>query len=143
MKNDLKIFNQLVMKHFRIISIIGLLIVCCGMLGCKKDKTTTTIYGTVFNSITHEPIIGAEVEVGYREGLISNYYNNAHDHKFSSSVSGADGQFELQFDEVDVVDNEVLWYYLYVTAKDYYGNYQTTSITMGGTFRMDVNLNPE
>ena len=131
------------MKKNQLLKVVALLLLCSAMFSCGKEESkTTTIYGTVFNSVTHEPVIGAAVEVGYREGLISNYYDNAHDHKFSSSVSGADGQFELQFDEVNL-DNSVLWYYLFVNARDYYSKYQTTSITMGGAYRMDVNLNPK
>ena len=63
------------MKKQSIIRFAVLLLVCCVMLGCAKDNTTTTIYGTVFNSVTHEPIAGAQIEVGFRTGNdIAGYY---------------------------------------------------------------------
>ena len=131
------------MKRFRIISIIGTLIVCCAMFGCgKEDSEMTTIYGTVFNSVTHEPIVGAKIEVGYRSGLISDYYDGRYDYRISSSVSGADGQFELQFGKINV-DDHMQYYYMYVTAQGYWSSYQPTGITIGSNSRMDVNLVPK
>ena len=113
------------------------------MFGCgKEDSEMTTIYGTVFNSVTHEPIVGAKIEVGYRSGLISDYYDGRYDYRISSSVSGADGQFELQFGKINV-DDHMQYYYMYVTAQGYWSSYQPTGITIGSNSRMDVNLVPK
>ena len=121
-----------------------LLALCCTMLGCQKDNTTTTIYGTVFNSQTHEPIVSAQIEVGFRTNDISDDYMGSRDHRISSSVSGADGQFELQFGEVQIpTGDKFRWYYIYGTAAGYKDYYQPTGIAIGSNYRMDVNLNPE
>ena len=132
------------MKKQSIIRFAVLLLVCCVMLGCAKDNTTTTIYGTVFNSVTHEPIAGAQIEVGFRTGNdIAGYYISSRDHRISSSVSGADGQFELLFGEVQIPTVDYFcWYYIYGTAAGYEDYYQPTGIAIGSNFRMDVNLDP-
>ena len=108
----------------------------------------TTIYGTVFNSVTHEPIIGAQIEVGYRtypySGSGNGYYQDKFDHAISSSVSGVDGQFELQFGKVNIVDeSHFKGYYIYSTAKNYYNDFRFTGISIGSNYRIDVNLEPK
>lgn len=124
-----------------LLGIVALLFVCCTMLGCKKDKTTT-IYGTVINSVTHEPVVGAQIEVGYRSGHnVSGYYWSNGDHRISSSVSGSDGQFELLFGEVQIPE-DFRWYYIYGTATGYAASYQLTGVVIGGNYRMDINLEP-
>lgn len=126
-----------------LLGIVALLVLCSVMLGCQKDNTTTTIYGTVFNSVTHEPIVGAEIEVGFRSGSnISSHYTSDGDHRVSSSVSGSDGQFELQFGEIQI-PNSFRWYYIYGTASGYENYYQQTGVAIGSSYRMDVNLDPK
>lgn len=133
------------MKTNHFIKSVTLLLICCAMLGCGKEESkTTTIYGTVFNSVTHEPIIGAKINVGFRQ---TNYdgHTTAIDQDFiiSSSVSGSDGQFELQFGEVNNYDeNYTQHFYIKATASGYYNYTQTTGITIGSNYRMDINLDP-
>lgn len=130
------------MKNYHLVKFAILLLVCCALFGCKKDKTTT-IYGTVFNSVTHEPIVGAQIEVGFRSGTnVYSHYVSDGDHRVSSSVSGSDGQFELQFGEVQI-PGTFRWYYIYGTASDYNDYYQQTGVAIGSNYRMDVNLDPK
>ncbi|MCR5646453.1 MAG: hypothetical protein K6F96_08765 [Bacteroidales bacterium] len=131
------------MKKKYLLKFTALLLVCFAMFGCGKEESEmTTIYGTVFNSVTHEPIVGAQIEVGYRSGLISSQYDGNHDYRISSSVSGFDGQFELQFGKMNV-DDRMLYYYMYGNADGYYDSYQPTGITIGSNSRMDINLDPK
>ena len=57
---------------------------CCAMLGCEKENVepnvepqTTTVYGTVFNKVTHEPVIGAQVAIGAQQLIYGTSYCNA------------------------------------------------------------------
>lgn len=125
-----------------IIRLFALLLVCCTMLGCsKKEESKTTIYGTVFDAHSHEPITGAKIVVGY----LSNYYDGTDwyiiDHNgfpLSSSVSGSDGQYEISFGEVP--DNK--GYYIYITHSSYDSYCVVTGVQIGSSYRMDFNLYP-
>lgn len=135
------------MNKKSIIKFAALLLVCCAMLGCKKDKTTT-IYGTVFNSVTHEPVLGMEVVVGVKD----TYYYHNDTYLISSSVSGTDGLYELAFGEVNVnfpgiyegqtLPDYYVKYFLEVNADGYNKYHQETSIVEGGTYHIDINLVP-
>ena len=127
----------------RIIKLLALLLVCCAMIGCgKKEVTTTTIYGTVFNALTNEPISGAKIEIGY----LSDYFSSMNDlaninswgFPISSSVSGSDGQYELSFGEVPVNKG----YYIYITRSGYDRYCVVTGVQIGSSYRMDFNLYP-
>lgn len=128
----------------RYFSIIFLLYLATG---CGKVNNPTTIYGTVFNSVTHEPVIGAEVEYGSLRGDLNTNHYTAACHKVSSSVSGSDGQFELQF--TGVHDNSESYtgvppkFYIYVTCAGYSEYFSMTSSSLGGSHRMDINLKPK
>ena len=123
--------------------IVALLVFCCVMAGCGKETfepaTTTqntTIYGTVFNKVTHEPVIGAQVVIGAQQLL----YGTAYCNDISSSVSGSDGQFELQFGPVD----NVMFFYIKASS-DGYDSYakNTTFGEVGGSYHFDINLVPK
>lgn len=133
------------MKRRLIMKFMALLLVCCAMLGCEKESNepvvtpqSTTIYGTVFNSVTHEPVIGAEVEIGQNwtaQTSFGSIYNN----KISSSISGSDGQFELQFGELSDYDH----FYMAASCNGYKNYYSRADFGMGsGSFRVDINLDP-
>lgn len=116
---------------------------CCAMVGCGKQNvepqnTTTTIYGTVFNSRTHEPVVGAEVEIGGVDYSLS--YYDSHCHRYSSSVSGTDGQFELRFGKVESYH----YSYVHVRCSGYVEYFTIADFVFGGgdSYRVDINLNP-
>lgn len=145
------------MRHFRITSIVGTLIVCGAILGCVKVESnvninpddpnsepvvtsqTTTVFGTVFNKVTHEPVIGAEVEIGQNWGYShSQYYGSSACHKITSSISGSDGQFELHFGELDFYED----FYIATSCYGYENYYSKVIIGEGSECRIDVNLEP-
>lgn len=133
------------MKRRSIMKFLALLLVCCAMLGCEKESNepvvtpqSTTIYGTVFNSVTHEPVIGAEVEIGGVD--YSQTYYDGRCHRFSSSVSGSDGQYELHFGEV----NRYNYSYVRVTCNGYNNYFVTADFNYegGANYQVDINLHP-
>lgn len=132
------------MKNQSILKFAALLL-CCIMLGCgKEDTKITTIYGTVFNSVTHEPVIGAEVEFGYHHShhVISHYYSE-YCRGMSSAVSGSDGQYELCFGEANNPEGWSIVYYVSVVAAGYYAYYNEADVATGSNYRMDINLDPK
>jgi hypothetical protein len=135
------------MKKKHLIKTAALLILCCAIFGCKKQNvepepqnTTTTIYGTVFNSVTHEPVIGAEIEIGQNDHIPQyQYFGSNYNEKISSSVSGSDGQFELQFGELAEYQD----FYIAASCNGYNHYYSKTNFGIGGgIFRVDINLDP-
>lgn len=135
-----------------LLGIVALLFVCCTMLGCGKDvpqpaNQTTTIYGTVFNKVTHEPVNGAQIEYGYYKA--SNTLVNGHPmtttrYRISSAISGYDGQFEMFFEEIQY--DELDWndgFYVYVKCDGFQDYYSSAVDGTGGTIRLDINLAPE
>lgn len=136
------------MKTNHFIKFAALLLVCCAMFGCGKENSepisepttkTTNIYGTVFNSVTHEPVIGAEIEIGgsYDPELS---YDQRWCYRFSSSVSGADGQYELHFGEVKRYD----YSYVRVTCNGYREYFVSAAFNYegGANYQVDINLRP-
>lgn len=135
-------------SHF--IKSVALLLICCAMFGCGKDEPqasqTTTIYGTVFNKVTHEPVNGAQVKYGYYKAsnmLVNGHPMNTERYSISSAISGYDGQFEMQFEEVQY---DLDWndgFYISATCDGYEGYYSSAVESIGGTYRLDINLEPE
>lgn len=131
------------MKKTHSINFAALLLLCSVMLGCGKENSepeptpkTTSIYGTVFNSVTHEPVIGAEVVIGV-QSLI---YGTAYCNDITSSVSGSDGQYELQYGSVE----NVMFFYISVSCDGYQNYRSNTSFGEGGgLYHMDINLVPK
>ena len=128
------------------IKIAALLFVCCAMLGCGKENVeptvtpqSTTIYGTVFNSVTHEPVIGAEIEIG-GTGTTLDHYLSDFCNKYSSSVSGNDGQFELSFSLGE--DDEWTFSYICARCNGYKEYFSMITFASGSTSRMDINIAP-
>lgn len=137
------------------VMILAAVLICCMLFGCGKEPTnepvptnkTTTVYGAVFNAKTHEPVVGAQVEIGGTDKLTydenAGYYGHivpSSCQRYSSSVSGSDGLYELIF-EGDFGDD---WdyQYLFVKCEGYYNYYSTTNFSIGGSSRMDINIHP-
>ncbi len=132
------------MKIQRLFKLVALLVFCCVMFGCGKQSVepvvtnpSITIFGTVFNKINHEPVIGVEVEIGLTMDVGQ---HNVFCDKLSSSVSGTDGQFELQFGEVDTNGRH---FYIWATCNGYEDYFSTINVDQGGAFCMDINLDPK
>ena len=131
------------MKKCQLLRVTALLVLCCAMFGCGKETVepvvtsqNTTIYGTVFNKVTHEPVIGAQVVIGAQQLLYGTSYCN----DISSSVSGSDGQFELQFGPVD----NVMFFYISASCDGYYSYRRNTTFgDGGGIYQIDINLDPK
>lgn len=125
-----------------IIKVAAMLLVSFVMVGCTKKTTSTTIYGTVFDSYSHEPVVGAEIEVGIKYNGLSDRY------RLSSSVSGNDGHYELRFDDIHHNHDREFVFYICAsgTYESYYGSqsyktyYGLTSVEIGGSYQIDINL---
>lgn len=133
------------MRKESIINYSALLFMCCAMLGCGKEESkNTTIYGTVFNSKTHEPVIGAEVEIGYHHSYHTiNHYWSEYCRRMSSAVSGYDGQYELCFGEANNPEGYSIVYYISATAEGYKDYYSEAGVAIGSNYRMDINIDPK
>jgi hypothetical protein len=124
------------MKNQSILKFAALLLICCAMLGCGKESPTSTIetkiYGTVFDEDTGNPIQGAEIRFG-----IATNISHAFLRSISSSVSGADGQYEVSFGKLPGLDvGEV---YSLLITKDYTKQIQI-EIVEGNSHRLDINM---
>ena len=129
------------MKKQHLFKLAALLVLCCAILSCTKETPPTTIYGTVFNSITHEPVIGAEIEVGYHYS-IDPVQTTVGLHGLSSAVSGNDGQYELSFGEINYDKQRSILFYVKVSASGYNTKKQDVAISIGNRSQVDVNLVP-
>lgn len=134
-----------------LLKVAALLVLCFAMMSCEKQNIeeeavvtnqSITVYGTVLNKVTHNPVIGVEVEIGKKkyDGASFNY-DPRYCLRLSSSVSGTDGQFELQF----VKEDDIYYpeFYLHVSCENYKVYYSVCSFVAGGTYRLDINLVPE
>jgi len=138
------------MKKHYFLKTAALLVLCCAMFGCGKDNPqasqTTTIYGTIFNKVTHEPVNGAQVEYGYYTAsniLYNGYPSSIEYHRISSAISGYDGQYEMQFEEVqfDLDFND--GFYISATCNGFQGYHSSAVNGNGGVYRLDINLEPD
>lgn len=143
------------MKRYQLLKVAALLLLCYAMQGCIKleysEQDTVepepevtdqaiTVYGTVFNKVTHEPVSGVEVEIGQNwSSSVLQYYGSSACHKITSSISGYDGQFEMQFGELDFYED----FYIGASCDGYKNYYSKISIGEGGDYRMDINLEPK
>lgn len=137
------------MKINYVVKFAALTMVCCMFFGCKPEEEIEkfgTIYGTIFNKVTHEPVNGAQVEYGYYTA--SNILYNGHPssieyHRISSAISGYDGQYEMQFEEVqfDLDFND--GYYISATYNGFQGYHSSAVNGNGGVYRLDINLEPD
>lgn len=105
-----------------IIKLSALLLICCAMLGCGKDKNQGSIYGVVTDFATGDPIGNANVRLNPRG---------------ETTLTGSDGTFQF----LDLSDGQ---YSLslskngYVDLEDDY----VIEIEHGNSVRRDVQLNP-
>lgn len=110
------------MKKIHLIQIAALLVLCCVMLGCGKAKQGS-IYGTVTDFVTGDPVGNANVRLNPRG---------------ETTLTGSDGTFQFN----DVTDGK---YSLslskngYVDLDDDY----VINIENGNGVRRDVQLSPE
>lgn len=123
------------MKNLSIIKLAALLL-CCVMLGCGKESPASTmetkIYGTIFDEDTGNPIQGAEIRFGIATNISHEFLRS-----ISSSVSGADGQYEVSFGKLPGLDvGEV---YSLLITKDYTKQIQI-EIVEGNSHRLDIKM---
>ena len=125
----------------RLVSIALLLISATIWTGCNKNEETTTIYGTVFDKKTHEPVAGAQVEIGGTNTGISDYddflSHTFSYYRYSSCVSGTDGLYELKFNRKAIRED-----YIYISVDCYgYNKYFSCIVVKDGDIsQMDINL---
>lgn len=140
------------MKKQVIIKVAALLLVCSAMLGCGREEEpqtvqTTTIYGTVFNKVTHEPVNGVQIEYGYyraSNNLVNGVPMSTNRYSISSAISGYDGQYEMEFKTVQ--QNDLDWndgFYISAECDGYLYYFSSAVEGMSGIFRFDINLDPE
>ena len=115
-----------------------LMAACLSFCGCSKEEekdTTTTIYGTVFDTQTGSAV--SAVQVSFGEGYIMGglYGWKA----FASSVTGMDGHFEMTFSQTD------MYYHTGIIRAEKSGYriyYEERSVTLGqgNKYQMDILL---
>ena len=131
--------------------IISIAIISLLMAGCKKNDNkdddsnnntvvSTKIYGTVFNASTIEPIHGAQVEFCTARQVFANGDFDCFE-IISSSISGSDGQYEIEFNELPYLYGGY-HYVLRVTCTNYISQIVTLTIIEGSTSRVDINIIP-
>jgi 5-hydroxyisourate hydrolase-like protein (transthyretin family) len=114
------------------------------MVGCGKEESkTTTIYGTVFNSYSGNPVSKMEVQL-WRKNYSSDSYSHMYNQDvLGSSVSGSDGQYEIPL-YIELHPNDTYYKYaLKVTCEGYSTYSREISIENGNAYRFDINLEPE
>lgn len=116
------------------------------LFGCKKEDhtdmvttPTTMIYGTVFNSKQGDPVLGAEISLRIKYYYAFNFQEGV----VSSSVSGSDGQYELILGEIEHGDDDHPEFAIIVEKEGFYADYKPISITFGGVYHVDLNLEPQ
>lgn len=110
------------MKKQRLFKLVALLVLCCAMLGCGKNKNIGSIYGTVTDFATGDPVGNANVRLNP---------------KGETTLTGSDGIFQFN----DVTNGKYslsLSKNSYVDLDDDY----VIEITNGNSVRRDVQLNP-
>lgn len=111
------------MEKHHFIKLSAILLICCAMLGCGKDSKTGSIYGTVTDFVTGDPVGNANVRLNPRG---------------ETTLTGSDGAFQFH----DIEDGN---YSLslskngYVDLDDDY----VIEIVNGNSVRRDLQLNPE
>ena len=110
------------MEKSRFIRFAALLLVCCAMFGCEKDKNQGSIYGTVTDYTTGDPISNANVRLNPRG---------------ETTLTGSDGTFQF-YDLSDGQYSLSLSKNGYVDLDDDY----VIEIENGNSVKRDVQLNP-
>lgn len=108
------------MKKQSIIKLAALLLVCCAMLGCEKNKNLGSIYGTVTDFATGDPVGNANVRLNPRG---------------ETTLTGSDGTFQFN----DIEDGN---YSLFLSKNGYVDldDDYVIEITNGNNVRRDVQL---
>lgn len=136
------------MKKQRLFKLAALLVLCCAMFGCQDEWTADspihfTVYGTVFDRYTGDPVSGAKVSLYYgthTAGVGTSNPNGA----AGSGVSGSDGQFRIPCIATDnLISVNRHMYQLEAICYGYqdYSERVTIMETEGVEIQMDILLN--
>jgi hypothetical protein len=134
------------MKHLAQVAI--LLFLCCTMFGCQDEWTADspihfTVYGTVFDRYTGDPVSGAQVTLYYGThvaGVGTSNPNGA----AGSGVSGSDGQYRIPCIATDnLISVNRHMYQIEASCYGYHGYSEKVTImeTEGVEIQMDILLN--
>ena len=136
------------MKTHYLFKFSALLLVWFAMLGCKEEWTADSpihfrVYGTVIDSRTGAPVRNAEITLYYGTHTPNLGSSNPHG-AAGSSVSGADGQYELPCIATDnLISANRHWYQIEAICNGYndYSKELTIMETEGAEIQMDILLN--
>lgn len=98
------------MKKQRLFKLVALLVLCCAMLGCGKNKNIGSIYGTVTDFATGDPVGNANVRLNpggetTLTGSDGSYqFNDVANGNYSLSLS-KNGYVDLDDDYVIEIEN--------------------------------------
>lgn len=110
------------MNKKSLVKFAALLFVCCAMLGCGKDKNQGSIYGTVTDFATGDPVSNANVRLNP---------------KGETTLTGSDGTYQFN----DIEDGN---YSLSLTKNGYVNldDDYVIEIENGNSVRRDLQLSP-
>ena len=88
------------MKKKQLLKVVALLLVCCAMFGCQGEWTANspihfTVYGTVFDRYTGDPVSGAQITLYYGTSHGTGVGTSNPSGAAGSGVSGSDGQYRI------------------------------------------------
>lgn len=98
------------MKKYQIPKLVALLVLCCTMAGCGKDNKLGSIYGTVTDFTTGDPVSNANVRLNPRgEATLTDsdgtyQFNDVTNGNYSLSISKS-GYVDLDDDYVIEIEN--------------------------------------
>lgn len=98
------------MKRYHLLKVAAMLVLCCAMFGCGKESKLGSIYGTVTDFSTGDPIDNANVRLNpLGETTLTGYdgtfqFNDVHNGTYSLSLS-KNGYVDLEDDYVIEIGN--------------------------------------
>lgn len=131
-------FNLIDGHHLKMAVLLSLILslAACGKDDTTETDTTTTIYGTVLDADTGEPVPVAQVSFGEGHLVGGALYGwNA----YASTVTGSNGLFELKFSQTEKEDISIG--YTILVKKDGYVDFReerSVTIGQGNKYQMDV-----
>ena len=111
------------MKKYQVLKFAALLLLCCAMFGCGKESKLGSIYGTITDFTSGDPVSNANVRLNPRG---------------EATLTGSDGTYQFN----DVTNGN---YSLSISKSGYVDldDDYVIEIENGNSVRRDLQLNPE